>query len=210
MKKFKLLFLSGLLSLSLGALSQIQVNSNGDFTIKHQTFSQGNDAVLYLGNTEHYIKSVFGYGVKIGTSGMADWIRIKAWTGGVGINRDPQYSLDVNGNIRAQTTLYTSDIRFKTNIQNMENPINKLRQIQGVSYNFSSNDTTHQKYVEHSNFNKNFGFIAQDFQKIYPELVYEDSEGYLSIDYVSVIPILLEAIKEQQLQIEELKRAIGK
>lgn len=135
---------------------------------------------------------------------MADWIRIPQYTGKVGIGREPLYALDVNGAIRAQTTLYPSDVRFKTNIQNLENPINKIKQMQGVSYIFSSNDTISKKYNVQSSFNKNFGFIAQDFQKIYPELVYEDSLGYLSIDYISVIPVLLEAMKKQQDIIDDL------
>ena len=56
--------------------------------------------------------------------------------------------------------------------------------------------------------NRQFGFIAQDFQKIFPELIYEDSKGYLSIDYVSMIPVLIEAIKTQQIQIEDLKKQL--
>ncbi|MBW6536473.1 MAG: tail fiber domain-containing protein [Mariniphaga sp.] len=204
MKKITFISVLGFLILSFTAFSQIKVDSNGNTTIKHGTFSQGNDAVLYLGATDHYIKSVFGYGVTIGTAGMTDWIKLRQYTGCVGLGREPQYALDVSGTIRAQTTIYPSDIRFKTNIQNLENPINKIKQIQGVSYNFSSNDTISQKYNNQSSFNKNFGFIAQDFQKIYPELVYEDSLGYLSIDYISVIPVLLEAMKKQQGIIDDL------
>jgi DNA-binding MltR family transcriptional regulator len=50
------------------------------------------------------------------------------------------------------------------------------------------------------------GFIAQDVQAIFPELVEEDAEGYLSVDYLGLIPVLVEAIKEQQVQIEELQK----
>ena len=60
------------------------------------------------------------------------------------------------------------------------------------------------------------GFVAQEIQEIYPEIVYEDKDGYLSVDYISLIPVLVSAVKEQQEQIEsqqkeieELKRMVG-
>jgi len=55
---------------------------------------------------------------------------------------------------------------------------------------------------------KHFGFLAQDVQKVYPELVYEDNEGYLAVDYQGFIPILYETVKEQQALIEELQKRL--
>lgn len=58
-------------------------------------------------------------------------------------------------------------------------------------------------------YNRNhIGFLAQEVQKVYPELVYADKNGILSVDYISMIPILVESIKEQQVVIIELKAAI--
>jgi len=132
-------------------------------------------------------------------------IRIKQYDQSVGINRDPDaaYKLDVNGNIRANTTVYTSDRRFKTDINNLNAAIEKIKQMQGVSYKLSGDD---QQPLNTGN--KQFGLIAQDLRLIYPELVYEDAKGYLSVDYVSLIPVLIEAIKEQQGQIDDLKKKI--
>ena len=56
---------------------------------------------------------------------------------------------------------------------------------------------------------KHIGFLAQEIQDIFPELVYEGEDGVLSVDYVSMIPILVNAIQEQQKEIEELKRLVG-
>ena len=50
------------------------------------------------------------------------------------------------------------------------------------------------------------GFIAQDLKAIFPELVDEDKDGYMSVDYVGLIPVLVESVKEQQAQIDELIR----
>lgn len=200
MKNFSILFVLGFLSLSFTAFSQIKVDSNGNTTIKQGTFSQGNDAVLNLGDTNHFIKSIFGYGVRIGTLGTS--VNLPSWTGCVGINREPSYALDVNGSIRANTTVYSSDERFKKDIKNLDSSIEKLKMLDGFSYIF----TNTEDFVKNnrSNNNRSFGFIAQDFQKVYPELTYTDNEGYLSIDYVSLIPVLVEATKQQQDIIDDL------
>jgi hypothetical protein len=55
-----------------------------------------------------------------------------------------------------------------------------------------------------------FGFIAQEFEKVIPELVRTDKDGYKSIDYVKLTPILVVAIQEQQKQIEELKALVNR
>ena len=204
MKKFSFIFVLGFLALSFNSFSQLRVDSNGNATVKYGNLSSGNDAILYLGDTNHYIKSVWGSGVRIGTAGSIDVIRLTQWDSRVGINRDPSYTLDVSGTLRVNTTLYSSDERYKTDIKDLGNPIDKIKLAKGVSYKFSLEKEKNKKEN-----NRNFGFIAQDFQKVFPELVYEDSLGYLSIDYVSMIPVLLEAVKKQQEDIEELKALLA-
>jgi hypothetical protein len=184
--------------------AQLRVDSNGDTTVKYGTFSLNNDAVLNLGDANNYIKCQFGYGVSIGT-GATDIIKMPQYTGCVGILREPEYALDVNGAIRADLTVYSSDERLKRDIQNLSESLNMLNKVKGVSYTFTSKKDSLFATYNKGKVNRHFGFIAQDFQKNYPDLVYEDSLGYLSIDYISVIPLLVEALKEQQLQIEELK-----
>ena len=63
--------------------------------------------------------------------------------------------------------------------------------------------------VDTALYNRNhIGFLAQEVQKVYPELVYADKNGILSVDYVSMIPILVESIKEQQSTINDLKAIV--
>ena len=89
---------------------------------------------------------------------------------------------------------WCSDRNLKTNIEAIQSPIEKIRTIQGVRYQLKGSDQTE------------FGFIAQDLQGIYPEMVRDDGQsGYLRVDYRSMIPILLEAIKEQQTRIDTLQ-----
>jgi len=119
-------------------------------------------------------------------------------SGNVGIGTtSPTQKLEVNGNIVASAYYYTSDIRKKENVTNIENSLSKILQLQGISYNLKDEE------------NKRMGFSAQDLQKVYPELVKEGSDGYLSIDGTGLIAPLVEAIKEQQKKIEELEEKIN-
>ena len=61
-----------------------------------------------------------------------------------------------------------------------------------------------------TNVNEDIGFIAQQVQEVLPEIVRENDEGYLSIRERAIVPLLVEAIKEQQKQIDELKKELGK
>lgn len=125
-------------------------------------------------------------------------------TGWVGVNRTPSYPLDVAGTIRANTTLYSSDLRFKKEVKVIDEPIELLKQLNGKSYYFK----TESFPAWHFDAEKQYGFIAQELKQVMPELVKEDKDGYLGVNYVMLIPILTEAIKEQQARIEQLERKI--
>ncbi|RIA09309.1 trimeric autotransporter adhesin [Flavobacteriaceae bacterium MAR_2010_72] len=94
-----------------------------------------------------------------------------------------------------------SDMRLKANIISLGSTMAKLLQIDGKSYVMKKN-TSEQK----------IGLLAQDVQAVYPELVKEanNEEGTLSVNYQGLIPVLINAIKEQQAEIDELKKMIHK
>ncbi len=126
----------------------------------------------------------------------------------VGIGISPTQKLHVAGNGLFTGTvtascgvLVCSDVRFKKNIQPLKNALSKIMQIQGVSYYFKNEE------FKDKNFNdkKQVGLIAQEVEKIYPELVQTDTEGFKSIDYAKLTPILVEAIKELKQQNDLLK-----
>jgi trimeric autotransporter adhesin len=100
-----------------------------------------------------------------------------------------------------------SDKRLKKNIKNINNPISLINQINGVYYEWID-DKANKNTEEVSKFKNSdvqIGFIAQEVEKFIPEIVFTDGEGYKSVDYSKMTAVLLEAIKEQQKQIEELK-----
>jgi len=118
--------------------------------------------------------------------------------GNVGIGTtNPGERLEVNGNVKASAFLYSSDINLKQNIQNIPNALQKIQQLNGVYFQWkeSSKDGV--------------GVIAQDIEKVFPELVATDpNTGLKSVSYGNLVAPLIEAIKEQQKQIDELKAEI--
>ena len=160
-----------------------------------------------------------------GTSGIVLRARdtagiIKFWTGGdnpsfermritsagdVGIGTTtPNEKLQVIGNVRANSFVNNSDKRFKTNIESIENGLVEITKLRGVRYEF--NQSFLRKIGEESG--PKIGFIAQEVQEVFPELVHQDNEGYLAVNYVAMIPMLVEAIKQQNNELEELRAQI--
>jgi hypothetical protein len=86
----------------------------------------------------------------------------------------------------------TSDIKFKDNIQTIDSALEMINSIDGVSFNWKETGK------------KSYGVIAQQLQEVLPELVSQEERG-LSVSYLPIIAILIEAIKEQQKQINDLK-----
>lgn len=111
-----------------------------------------------------------------------------------------------NGTSGAYTS--SSDARLKTNIQNIETVLPKLKLLEAKRYEFKNNNPDHVQSI---------GFLAQDVQKVFPELisVNKNNEGnpqvenQLGMDYAGMSVIAIKAIQEQQAQIEALKAEIA-
>ena len=132
--------------------------------------------------------------------------------GNVGIGcTSPNYKLQVVGDIAADggtlraasavistTITACSDIRYKKNIMPLSNALSNVMKLQGVTYNWKVSEFPERYF----NDKKQIGIIAQELEKIYPELVETDAKGYKTVDYSKIAPILIESIKEQQQQIK--------
>ena len=86
----------------------------------------------------------------------------------------------------------------KKNIQKISNSTDLIKQINGVRFDWKDNDES------------SAGVIAQEVEEIMPEIVHTNDDGIKSVNYNGIIGLLVEAIKEQQNQIEELKSQINK
>ncbi len=135
-------------------------------------------------------------GVGVGTHGTgvyghANWIGVV----GNGLEND-FYASHGNSN-------FASSIRWKENIRPLENALAKVLQLKGVYFDWKK---------EHGGGTNQIGMIAEDVGKIIPEIVYyeKDGSGYASgMDYVKLGTVLVEAVKEQQKQIDELKAELA-
>ena len=87
-----------------------------------------------------------------------------------------------------------SDFRLKKNINLIPNALNRILNLKGVSFNWRTDEFPKFNFEEGSN----LGFIAQDMENVFPELVRTEKNGYKSIAYDNLTPVLVEAIKEQQ------------
>lgn len=124
----------------------------------------------------------------------------------------------VSGNLTAQTVTTLSDVRHKTNIAQINNTaLMKLSTLRPVQYNMrpysevmavaSDTGSVATKAVEKWEIDNNvhYGLIAQEVQEIYPELVQADGAGMLSINYIELIPLLIQSVQELSAQVASLK-----
>ncbi|WP_268125332.1 tail fiber domain-containing protein [Roseivirga pacifica] len=112
--------------------------------------------------------------------------------------------LEVNGHATVISLTETSDKRFKQNIEVITNPIDAIKLINGIRYDWRIDEFPNRRFKT----GKNIGFIAQEVQAVFPELVSESSDGYLSVSYSGMTPILVEAVKDQQETIESQAQTI--
>jgi len=131
--------------------------------------------------------------------------------------------LDNNGNtlFPGEVTAYSSDARLKTNIENIPNALDKVKALNGVLYNWTNEG--HKWGLDVDTEKREVGLLAQEVQEVLPEAVApapfdidtdtgesKSGEDYLTVKYERIAPVLIEAIKEQQKEIDELKAMVQK
>ena len=94
-----------------------------------------------------------------------------------------------------------SDSRFKKNIQPLNNTLSGLLRLSGISYQLNKETpagTNNIKINKKENARTHFGFLAQEVKEVYPELVRTDSAGYMYVDYIGMIPLIVNSLNEIQ------------
>ncbi len=132
---------------------------------------------------QHALHVVYKTGVAIGTSSTAG------------------YKLYVAGSAYSTGGWSGSDVRWKKDIHPVTDALDKIDHLQGVTYEWR------RKQFPNMNFDKGaqLGFVAQDVEKVVPEAVRTDANGYKAVAYEKLTAILNEGVKEQQAEIESLK-----
>ncbi|MBD3290055.1 hypothetical protein GF337_14700 [candidate division KSB1 bacterium] len=134
----------------------------------------------------------------------------KLYTSGhVGVNFggwSNTYAFRVSGNAYATGSWLSSDLNLKRNIASINTPMAKVMQLRGVSYNWKTEEYPEREFTE----GLQYGLIAQEVEKVFPDMVMTDEYGEKAIAYNQLIPVLLEALKQQQKQIDELERKVDR
>jgi len=135
-----------------------------------------------------------------GAVGGTNHLSILQSTGYTGIgNPAPSYKLDVSGTIRATGDVIAySDARVKESVETIENALDKVTQLRGVSYTRNDIEDKSTK----------IGVIAQEILKVIPEVVQQDDKGRYSVAYGNIVGLLIESIKELKAEVDELKSRI--
>lgn len=148
---------------------------------------------------------MFGRNDEGGDANWSELMRI-AENGNVGIGTtNPTYKLHINGRMRSTGINETSDSRLKTNVEPIEEALDKVEAINGVTYNWKTEEYPQFDLEE----GKQYGLIAQELEQVIPELVETDNEGWKSIEYSHLVPVLIEAIKELKETIDNLQATVS-
>ena len=189
----------------------LEINSGG-------TISYGSNDIAYRNsNGQTYLNNASGQSYWYSTLNLGLYAQqqLRMWITNlyVGIGTSgPAYELDVNGQVHATCFPTSSDIRFKKNIVPLENALEKVLALRGVSYEW--NEFIHSV---RDGYNLNvpiIGMIAQEVEQIIPQIVgtwklNDELTDAKALEYQRLVPYLIEAIKEQQTQINDLKTRIS-
>jgi hypothetical protein len=198
-----------------GGSSELYSTAGIDFYGTSQVATPGPVARIYARYTAagwDNRKLIFQSGI-VNQAGLQDVMTL--WNGNVGIGTaTPGYALTVVGTAWATSGAWSgSDARWKKNIVTLSSSssLEKVMALNPVTYSWRTDEFPEMKFSDGAQ----LGFIAQDVEKIIPEVVTTNNEGYKGISYEKIVPVLTSAIQEQegkidkqQAQIEQLKTIV--
>ena len=159
------------------------VDSGNDQVIFHSASSVAGDVSFYVSGSTGTTVGVSLFGGDLFTSGNMHVGTVASDSGGTALY------------LKNDKVIFnSSDARLKTNIRNIENPLDKVTSLVGYRYNS----------VDDSNGSDYFGFLGQEVEKIAPELSYTTPNGYMGVRYAETTALLVEAIKELKGEVNRL------
>jgi hypothetical protein len=184
-----------------GDIERMRINANGTTLFSQDIFTYGNGGIFFNGNA-NYGSGIFQVA---GTLGLAlqttSAIRVFITQGGnilLGTQTDNGERLYVSGSIRATGSITAnSDVRLKKNIERIENALQKVSEISGYTYNTIYDEDRHA------------GVIAQEIDKVLPEIVNKGNDGLMGVEYGNISALLIEAIKDLKVQNDSLQARLS-
>ena len=198
---------SNYVNITSGSTTGNVFNITKDGVVAIGTTNTSTEANLFLGakGTDEGGQLIFQKGTSQASASMLDnyqnTLRVLTGTDTTSVRMDLELShvtqnLRIFGDVIAYAS---SDKRLKTNIQPIENPLDKLNQISGYTFDWDD------KITVHGHEGHDIGVIAQEIEEVLPEVVTTRDNGYKAVKYEKIIPLLIEAIKELKAEVDSLK-----
>jgi len=191
---------------SVSTAADFTIDAGGDIVLD----ADGTDIVLKDGGTEFgsFKRASSDFVIKSATSDKD--ILLKGSDGGATITAlqldmseggNAQFLGNISGSqIEASGDVIafgSSDERLKDNIKPITEPLWKVSQIGGYTFDWNENQDTYEGH--------DVGVVAQEIHKVLPEVVAERSNGYLGVKYEKIVPLLIESIKELKKEVDDIK-----
>jgi len=184
-----------LLTLSLN--SQIKVNSSGYVGINNTSPT----CQLDVSGTTRFVPTS-GKSISVNVNGIIP-TGSQIFLGGAG---NYWYKLYATWAYFTNDPVILSDLRYKTDITEIAGMVDKVKLLRPVTYKLKADVA--DIGVDKTNIKTSYGFIAQELKEVFPDMVAAQPNDILGIHYTEMIPVLVQALKEQQLQIEALTKRI--
>ena len=159
-------------------------------------YSSDTDTGIYFGSAKVAVTVSGTEEVAVGTNGMQLTSSLGVGTAASGTTGEIRATNDI-------TAFYSSDKRLKDNITPITEPLSKLSQLGGYTFDWIPKEGIH------SHEGRDVGVIAQEVEEVLPEVTTTRGNGYKAVRYEKIVPLLIECIKAQQYQIDELKESLS-
>lgn len=199
MKKFTLLLTAGIFAFSFNGFSQIKVNSTGKVGINNTSPTYQLDVAGTFRINDSGNAIVYQWGQFYSTSYCSLGDYSNRWSELFAVSPTFTYTPDID-----------SDESFKTDIRDFSDVSAKVNQLRAVKYKLAPERIPQKEGKPLTDNGDLYGFIAQEVQAIFPEIVTTRKDGTHGIRYTELVPVLVKAFQEQQTEIEDLKARIRK
>ena len=210
MKTIKIYLTITVIFISLNSFSQFKILSNGNVGINDATPNAKLDITASTNSKGFSLNTYNTTNYKNSTevrnrynTNTHNWVVYYGST-----STTKRFYVNGLGYVYAYGAYITSDGRYKKDVETIKNPLDKVLKLRGVSYYFNNiDDTTLLNNASYHN-KKQIGLIAQEVEIVIPEVVSNAEDGKKAVAYQNLVGLLIEAVKEQQTQIDELKKEV--
>jgi len=191
-------------SLQTGSLDGDDIVSTNDYILDYKTgIIQFMNSAVDPTNSDYLYLTAYQY---VGTT-LSTGLELSGKISGSYTSHLTMGQISSSGDIVADGDVIaynSSDERLKDNIEVIKGSLDKIGEIRGVEFDWNEKSPGWAQERGHD-----IGVVAQEVQKILPEIVTKRKNGYLGVDYKRIVPLLIESIKELKQEVEDLKKKVS-